>query len=166
MMRYSRIVDRPAQMGFSLLEAIVAMVLISVAGLALFSWINTSFISLNRTQEANARAAAETNALQFLQTVNPMAKPVGSIMLGKLKLDWRAKLLTEPRLNLTDSEAPGPFTVALYAVEATFEELPEVPSTPFSVRLIGYDRVPFDADPFGDKPTQAPVKKAATSAKN
>ena len=154
------------QSGFSLLEAIVAMVLISVAGLALFSWINTSFIGLNRIQESNARAAAQLNALQFLQTINPMTQPSGSTTLGKLKLDWRSRAITQPQNNVNDAGSPGPFTVSLYEVEATIEEPPEVAPYQFSVRLMGYERVPFDADPFGDKPATAPAKKTASAAKN
>lgn len=140
----------PYQSGFSLLEAIVAMVLISVAGLALFSWINTSFIGLNRIQESNARAAAETNALQYLQTINPMERPNGTTTLGKLKLEWKARPMGEPSPNILDSGSPGPFTVALYEVEANIEELPDVPLGRFTVRLMGYERLPFDSDPFGD----------------
>ena len=140
--------------GFSLLEAIVAMVLISVAGLALFSWINTSFIGLNRIQESNARAAAETNALQYLQTINPMERPNGITTLGKLKLEWKTRLMGDPLPNKLDSDSSGPFTVALYEVEATIEELPEVPRGRFTVRLMGYERLPFDSDPFADTPTK------------
>ena len=147
--------------GFSLLEAIVAMVLISIAGLALFSWINTSFIGLNRIQESNARAAAQMNALQYLQTINPMARPTGAITLGKLKLTWQARQVSEPAPNILDSGGPGPFTVALYEVEATITELPDVPESRFTVRLVGYDRLPFNIDPFDDGPAKktAPVSK-------
>ena len=140
---------RPGESGFSLLEAIVAMVLISVAGLALFSWINTSFIGLNRIQESNARTAAQLNALQFLQTINPMSRPSGSTTLGKLKLEWRSRMITQPQTNIIESGSPGPFTVALYEIEATLEEPPEVSPYRFTVRLLGYERLPFDADPFG-----------------
>ena len=41
------------QRGFSLLEAVVSIVLISTTGLALFSWINSNLISLGRVQETN-----------------------------------------------------------------------------------------------------------------
>ncbi len=142
------------QSGFSLLEAIVAMVLISVAGLALFSWINTSFIGLNRIQESNARAAAETNALQYLQTINPMERPNGTTTLGKLKLEWKARPMGEPSPNILDSGSPGPFTVALYEIEVNIEELPDVPLGRFTVRLMGYERLPFDSDPFNDAPAK------------
>ena len=149
--------------GFSLLEAIVAMVLISIAGLALFSWINTSFIGLNRIQESNARAAAQMNALQYLQTINPMARPTGATTLGKLKLTWQARQVSEPAPNILDSGGPGPFTVALYEIEATITELPNVPESRFTVRLVGYDRLPFNIDPFDVGPAKktAPVSKTS-----
>ena len=150
-----------SNLGFSLLEAIVAMVLISIAGLALFSWINTSFIGLNRIQESNARAAAQMNALQYLQTINPMSRPTGVTTLGKLKLAWQAHQVSEPSPNILDSGGPGAFTVALYEVEATIAELPDVPESRFTVRLMGYDRLPFNIDPFDNAPAKkiAPVSK-------
>jgi general secretion pathway protein I len=149
--------------GFSLLEAIVAMVLIATAGLALFSWINTSFISLNRIQAANAQAAAEMNALQFMQTVNPMLTPSGNTTLGRLKIEWQARPASEVRRNVTDSELPGPFQVALYDTDVTVEELPDVPRYHLSVKLLGYERDAFVANPFADS---APGKKPAAARVN
>ncbi len=136
--------------GFSLLEAIVAMVLISIAGLALFSWINTSFIALGRIQSANAQAEAEMNAMQFMSTINPMKTPSGSAVAGRLKIEWQARALTEVKRNNTGSEAPGPFQVALYDTEVTIEELPDVPRHRFLLRLMGYERDAVITDPFGE----------------
>ncbi len=137
------------QKGFSLLEAIVAMALIATAGLALFTWINQSFSDLTRVQAANARALAETNALQFIQTVNPMKTPSGSAELGNLKIEWKSHPLTERRSNLTEVGAPGPFIVALYEMEVGVEQLPEVPRDTFVIRQLGFERAPYQADPFG-----------------
>ncbi|MFN7475909.1 MAG: prepilin-type N-terminal cleavage/methylation domain-containing protein [Burkholderiales bacterium] len=41
---------RRGDFGFTLLEAIVALVLLTTAGLALFSWINNGFDSLQRIE--------------------------------------------------------------------------------------------------------------------
>jgi len=141
--------------GFSLLEAIVAMVLIATAGLALFAWINGSFQSLERIQSSNARALAETNALQFMQTVNPMKDPAGKTALGNLNVEWKSRALAPPRTNLGSGEGPGPFTMALYEIDVSIEQLPDVPHDTFVIRQIGFERAPYQADPFADP---APIK--------
>lgn len=82
---------RSQQAGFTLLEAVVAMVLISGAGLALFSWINSSIMALNRVQEANARSEATQNVVEFIASVNPMLKPEGSATLGTYRIRWQAQ---------------------------------------------------------------------------
>ncbi len=149
--------------GFSLLEAIVAMVLIATAGLALFAWINGSFLSLERIQSANARALAETNALQFMQTINPMKTPIGKTSLGNLAVEWNSRPLTPPRSNLGSGEGPGPFTMALYEIDVSIEQLPDLPRDTFVIRQIGFERAPYQADPFAEPvPAKPPAANGTT----
>jgi general secretion pathway protein I len=135
--------------GFSLLEALVALVLLTTAGFALFSWINSSFDALNRIETSNARAAAEINALEYLKTVNPMQRPEGEMLLGDVAMHWRARALEPPRANMTDAQTPGIFMVALYEVEVTLESLPALPRYSFTVRQMGYFRTMIDDDRQG-----------------
>lgn len=81
---------RREQAGFTLIEAIVAMVLISGAGIALFSWINGNIVALSRVQEANARSDATTNVLEYMHRVNPMLVPEGRAVLGAYVIRWQA----------------------------------------------------------------------------
>jgi len=124
--------------GFTLLEAIVALVLLTTAGLALFSWMNASFDGLDRIEQSNARAAAELNALEFMKTVNPMERPDGQIKLGQVDLKWRARQLTQPVQNRTDTRDPGPFSVAMYEVELTLEDRPKIEPYTIVLRQMGY----------------------------
>lgn len=82
------------QNGFSLLEAIVAMVLIGTAGTALFALINQSLDSLYRIEQANRRAELAVDVLEFMDRINPMERPEGSVAIGRHQLSWRAKALT------------------------------------------------------------------------
>jgi len=70
------------QRGFSLLEAIVAMVIISGAGYALFGWVNSNIMTLNSIRDANARSEATQNILEYMSSVNPMLKPSRCATLG------------------------------------------------------------------------------------
>lgn len=131
--------------GFSLLEALVALVLLTTAGLALFSWINASFDALNRIETSNTVAEAEINALEFLKTINPAQRPEGETVLGDVALRWRARPVSDTRPNMTDAQTPGQFTVTLYEVDVTLVSQPTLPRHTFRVRQMGYTRM-FDTD--------------------
>jgi general secretion pathway protein I len=145
-------------LGFTLLEAIVALVILTTAGFALFSWINASFDALNRIETNNARAAAEINALEYLKTVNPYDRPEGEEMLGDVAMRWRARAVTDIKPNITDAQTPGVFVVALYDVAVTLESQPKLPRYTFNVRQMGYKRVAGDEDESGER-RLPPAKK-------
>ena len=147
---------RCRQTGFSLLEAIVAMVLIAVAGMAMFTWINASFDSINRIDAANARATAQMNALEWIKTINPLERPKGSERIGTLSIEWEARELAPPTAMVNEEGEKGRFNVALYEVVVTVEVLPDVPQFRFVVRQMGYLRAGGD-DGLFDEPQ--PVKR-------
>lgn len=97
------------QLGFTLIEAIVALVLIGTTGMALFGWINTNIITLNRVQEINAKNAATVNAVEYMHNINPMIAPQGETKLGSYRLSWKSEATTETR-----DGAGYPFGVGLY----------------------------------------------------
>lgn len=98
-----------AQQGFTLIEAIVALVLISTTGMALFAWVNTNLMTLNRIEAIDAQNEATLNVLDYMNSVNPMLAPDGKIDLGKYQLRWHA----EPDTGIRDG-ASYPFGVSLY----------------------------------------------------
>ncbi|MFN7219187.1 MAG: prepilin-type N-terminal cleavage/methylation domain-containing protein [Burkholderiales bacterium] len=132
---------RRGDFGFTLLEAIVALVLLTTAGLALFSWINNGFDSLQRIERSNAIAAAEINALEFMRNINPAARPEGNVRLGEVTLSWRAQPVTEPRTNRGDTGDPGIFTVTLYDTEVLLDSPPAFEQHRLSLRQMGFTRM-------------------------
>ena len=110
----ARVMRRPVrQRGFSLLEAIVAMVLISAMGGALFAWINTELQALERTQDANTRAEAMVNAVEFMEAVNPMLTPQGRAPLAGMELSWEAKASTPVRDGVSYPQGISLYQLAL-----------------------------------------------------
>lgn len=110
---------RRRQAGFGLLEALVALVLFSALGLALFSWINTNLDAAARLRARDADRHAEQLAMAWLQSLDPLQRPQGDTELEPgLRLRWTATPLTP----LTAS-APLPggtaslFRLALYEVD-------------------------------------------------
>ena len=124
------------QRGFSLLEAIVAMVIISGAGYALFGWINSNIMTLSSIRDANARAEATQNILEYMSSVNPMLKPTGSASLGPYKIRWTSKPTTLVQ-DVTDSL----YQLALYETVVKAENLQSQPWFEFNLRQVGYKRV-------------------------
>lgn len=129
------------QRGFTLLEAIVALVLIGGMGMALFGWINNTLLSLHRIQDANAVATAKLNVLEYMQTVNPMLRADGEADLGACKLRWKAKAVTALQDNAGYPRGIGLYQVALYATEVTVERADGSAWFEFALKQVGYKKV-------------------------
>ena len=129
------------QRGFSLLEAIVALTLLAVAGLALFSSINASFNGIARADAAQARAQIQNSALAYIQTINPMERPSGETKLGTVTVSWQAKEIAKKiKPNPGSADGTGNFIVALYEIEFTMTDLPRVPPFMAKVTQLGFER--------------------------
>lgn len=133
--------SKHAQHGFTLIEAIVAMVLVASMGMALFGWINSNIITLNRVQDANAQSAATANALDFMSTVNPMVAPTGEARLGAYQLRWQSTPSTEPRDGAGYPYGISQFQLAMYDTRVQVATLNNQPWFDFSVQQVGYKQV-------------------------
>jgi len=128
------------QKGFTVLEAIVALILLATIGMALFSWINTNFISLHRIQQAQYRNDAIRNALAFIKTVNPLENPEGEETLGIHTFRWQSEAVKLPKDGISASGGIGLFQVALYDVKMEVSNQNEILAR-FTVRQVGYRQV-------------------------
>ena len=135
------------QRGFSLLEAVVAMVLISGAGAALFAWINSELASVSRLQQINARTEAMVNVLEIMQTVNPMLTPQGTLSFPAYRLTWSATPVTPVQDGLSYPRGIGLYQLALYDTLVSVVSPDGTPWFEFTLRQVGYKRV-RDNKPF------------------
>ncbi len=136
--------------GFSLIEVVVALALIGGVGIALLSWINSNIVALGRVQDANARAEATANALEFLNTVNPMLNPEGKTVLGAYQLAWKATPITAKQDGTNYPSGIGLYQFALYENVVSIASMEGDPWFAFTLRQVGYKRVrdvrlPFDS---------------------
>ncbi len=129
------------QRGFSLLEAVVAMVLISGAGYALFGWINSNLMALNRIHETNARSAATQNILEYMDSINPMLKPEGNAALGDHKIRWRAKPITLVQDGSAYPMGTSLYQLALYDTLVKVETNDQNAGFDLHLRQVGYKKV-------------------------
>lgn len=100
--------------GFTLLEAMTAMVIVSTAGMALFAWVNSNIESFARVQEHTRRFDAMAVALNFMEGVNPMEKPKDAFILGGYKIEWNAKLIEPIKQGAGYPGGISPFVLGLY----------------------------------------------------
>lgn len=129
------------QRGFTLLEAIVALALISSAGMALFAWINSNISALSRVEESSQRAAATRNTLQFMQTVNPMLAPSGEATLGEYRIRWQAEPITDAVDGANFPYGISLYQFALYDTRIEVQGAPQQPGFTLELRQVGYKRV-------------------------
>jgi general secretion pathway protein I len=138
-----------SQQGFSLLEAVVALVILASSGWALFSWVNASIVSLRRVEDANARSAATSNAVEYMQTVNPMLRPEGAAELGGYRIQWASSLSTPVMSGSNLRRSASPYDLALYdTVVRAFLSDGDQPWFEFKLKLVGYKQVRSVVNPF------------------
>lgn len=133
--------------GFTLLEAIVALVLISTVGMATFGWINRSLDTLARIQDAQAHDLAVRNALDWMETVNPMLQPRGRERLGSLTISWDSSEIQARRDGVGRGGGLSLYQLALYETEVVVVE-GDLERARFSLRQVGFElvrefRLPF-----------------------
>lgn len=140
--------QRARQNGFTLIEAIVALVLIATTGMALFSWINSNIITLNRVQESNAENAATLNVVEYMNNVNPMTSPEGKAELGAYRLAWKSEASTEPRDGASYPFGISLYQLGMYQTKITVQKLDGAFWFGVTLQQVGYKKVREIARPF------------------
>ncbi len=126
--------------GFTLLEAIVAMVIFATAAASLYAWQATNMITIDRTQAASRRDALIRDALAVIENVNPMRNPHGQRAVGGLDIRWQARPLTAEVEGKTPVGYPSAYNLRLYELQVQVGR-PRHPAVAFAVRQVGYRQV-------------------------
>lgn len=111
-------VARKNQQGFSLLEAIVALVILAGTCMALFAWINGSLTQLQRAELYVDAGPAIASASQYLKTVDLSQRPSGTFNSGHVAVDWQARPL-ESNVTRDPNYGSSNFLLSLYEVSLT-----------------------------------------------
>ena len=126
--------------GFTLLEAIVALVVFTVGAFALYGWLSTNILTLNRISERQQIESTMRSALDLIRRTNPMETPVGQRDVGNLTVSWTSVPVEPPRPNVFQDGMPGIFNVGLY--DATVHVLRDGREVHvFHVRQVGWKQM-------------------------
>ncbi len=133
------------QRGFSLLEAIVALVILAGSCMALFAWINGSLVQLQRAELYAEAGPAIASASQYLKAVDLSQRPEGVFNSGNVSVAWRARAIEEQATRPPTFGASN-FLVSLYEVTLTprsaYRELPALHTS-----IVNYRHKPGLPDP-------------------
>jgi general secretion pathway protein I len=124
--------------GFTLIETIVALVILSTAVVVFYNFLSSQLNGAGRVEAAANAYDRRTNALELASAINPMATPQGTFDLGTYRILWTSQLLGDVHRSSRYPAGQGIFEVALYRMTFTFPG--DGDTAPISVTRIGYRR--------------------------
>ncbi len=102
--------------GFTLVEAMVALVIFSMAAMGIYSWFNTNLISLNRVALAAESEFVVNSAIERLKLVDLRTETQGEFNVAEYQVNWRAELVEPWRQGKTQQGGQGIYDLGLYDI--------------------------------------------------
>lgn len=130
--------------GFTLLETIVALVILTAGLMGFYSFLVTMLHGADRLQSASIAYDRHINALELAKTLNPMNAPEGTFNVGSYRIQWASQLIKNVRQSSRYPVGSGLFKVALYRMTFRFPDDDAI--VPVDVTRLGFrrDNVPLD----------------------
>lgn len=105
--------------GFTLIESLVALVILSTAFAFVWEWFGTAVITSEKIESAVELPLIYEQAHDQLELMDFQLKREGSFNVGRYTINWEA---TELRSNLTEAHRKSPaWIVALFDVAIEFK---------------------------------------------
>lgn len=142
---------RRASHGLSLIEVIVALVIISGFGAALFVWAGQTLQTVTRAVQAEQRIELERNVTELAASLNPGVRPSGQWRTATHLYRWTSRAVLGPTNQLRTFSGVGPFQVGLYRMQFTVSDLADRDAVLTTERSVaGWREVrPRNDMPFG-----------------
>jgi general secretion pathway protein I len=116
-------------------------VLISGAGMALFSWVNSSIMALRRVEDTNKRNEAIANVVEYMQAINPMATPEGEANFGGYQIRWKSQAVTPTADNTNYPQGIGLYRVGLFETHISAMKSDDPRWFELKLLLVGHKKV-------------------------
>ena len=127
-----------ARQGFSIMETLVAIAILALTILPLYSFQQTLADTAARLQSAASLMTAQESALAVLQSIDPVSQPSGEMQLGEWRLTWESRELAAER-PADGYLGTSIWGVGLYEITARLESGDR--SQQFSIRQVGWEQV-------------------------
>lgn len=133
---------RRARSGFSLIEALVALLIAALVLGAIFELQIQMIRGQQRAVDAMDQVRAQENAIALMRSVNPMAEPDGEIRLdGGDVIRWTAQAKTAARRNTGFPSGDGQFEVQLFTMSVEIQRATGRSPGPLVFDRVGWRRV-------------------------
>ena len=129
--------------GFSLLEAIVALLLVTMLGMATFSWIGNLLFSMEKIEDRSHINLLKRNVNEYLKDINVMSLPSGEKEFSGLTVSWQAELVEPIKKGKNSSGGTSQFELGLYKVAVSVNDGTKQLMA-FETFQVGYNAVPYD----------------------
>jgi type II secretory pathway pseudopilin PulG len=133
---------RPRKGGFSLVEALIALIVAALVLMAIFELQRQLSRDQARYEQATAAADRRRNALVLLREVNPTEKPVGALPLsGGRWVRWTAAPLTPARPNADYPTGRGSYEMRLWRLDVRIQTVQGRTIDAFQLDRLGWRAV-------------------------
>jgi hypothetical protein len=132
---------RSLDLGFTLLEAVVAVAIVGLALVPLIIFISQMVTGLTRAADSNAINLAKLSILEFLDPLNPLEYPVGQDKIGDLSIHWESTNIVPPNEGVHINAGLAGFSLGFYRVHVSVERPMRGVWFTFDMRKVGYRRI-------------------------
>lgn len=109
-------ISRPRSRGFTLIEAMVALVVFSMAAMGIYGWINGNLVRLNRIAEVTMAEQVVNASVERLKLINLDHEISGSFKVNSCIVDWKADLVEPWKNGVSTTGALGDHDVGLFDI--------------------------------------------------
>lgn len=128
------------QTGFTLLEAIVSIVLLASVGVAVYALIGANMISMFRVKQVSTVVPIVYEAIVELQSMPIHQQGVGSFLIRDTQVSWKAIEIGKKRNSQNVSGYRGLYDIGLYDVQFELTRDGKFLAS-YSIRRAGYQKV-------------------------
>jgi prepilin-type N-terminal cleavage/methylation domain-containing protein len=131
-----------AQRGLSLIEVIVALVVISGFGAALFVWAGQTLQTASRAANVQRETELERNITELAYSLNPSERQSGELSTPTHRYRWQATIERGPVNQLRQPGGLGMYEITLYKLRFFVTDVREANASLVSERVVaGYKQV-------------------------
>jgi len=126
--------------GFTLLEAIVAMAVMSLALIPMVAFVTQATNELFRAGESNERSFVMQSALALMEPINPMAEAQGSLPLdNNITMTWESQPIVEPNTGINVGAGLPAYRLGFFKVHVSLVRGQDR-WFDFDMRKVGYEK--------------------------